>query len=465
MHVIIITPEVSPYSGETDLAELCASMPAALCQQEVQVTVITPFYQGIDPSRHGLARRLIRIPVQVGGDAIEVGLIDGKFQAADVSLLMVDHPESFDRPGLYGEGDELYEDNTRRYYIFCAAAAGIIKELDLKPDLVHAAGWQCGFLPGALGDDVPMVLTIQDEEAAGLVPAADLKELGVKAGKLERDGQVSLLEMGAAGAAAVLARGPSHARDLARDEAGAMYELFNELGERFTGILPGVEASLWDASRNHRLPFKYEAGDLAGKADCKLALQEELGLTVDESLPLALVIAPTADAGLDEVLTAVEAVPPADTYQLVFAGALADDSAVAALVKANPGAVHHLPRLKDADLHRLLAAADGLLLPGQKGRDLHLVLKGMSYGAAPVTRAAGALRDAVVNFDLESDTGTGVTFVDDSEADLAVALRRFVAVASNPGHRDALARNAMSHPFTWDRAASLYKKCYEGITA
>ena len=469
MHVIIVTPEVSPYSETTDLAELCAFLPAALCQQEVQVTLITPFYQGIDPSRHGLARRLLRIPVQVGGETIEVGLIDGKFQSADVSLLMVDHPESFDRAGLYGDADGPFQDNARRFYIFCAAVAGMIQELDLRPDLVHAAGWQTGFLPHALAaqdqvKDVPLVFSIQDEQDAGLVPAATLKELGVSAEGLERDGQVSLLELGAVGAAAVLARGPSHARDLARDETGALYGLFSGLEGRLTGILPGVEASMWDPSRNHRLPYNFEAGDLAGKADGKLALQAELGLTVDGDRPLLLMTDLTAEAGLDLVLAGAQAVPPEDMYQLVLAGALEDDGTLAALAAANPGAFHHMSELKDADLHRLLAGADALLLPVKRERSLLTVLKAMRYGVAPFTRPVGAMRDAVVLFDADTDTGTGALFSGEGEDDFAEALIRFVTVLANPTHRDALARNAMSHPFAWDHAAMLYKELYEGLT-
>ena len=471
MHVIIVTPEVSPYSGAGDLAELCSFLPAALAPKGARITVITPFYQGIDPSRHGLARRLLRIPVKVGGEQLEVGLIDGKFQAADVSLLLVDHPESFDREGLYGDAKGPFKDNARRYYIFCAAVAEMLRELDLKPDLVHAAGWQTGFLPQILASqdhtkDLPVLFTIHDEEAQGAVPAATLKELGVEDQGLARNGEVSLLELGASQASMVLGRSPAHARWLAQTESGSLYQLFAGLGDRLAGILPGVEASMWDPGRNHRLPHKFDAGDLTGKADCKMELQRELGLTVDGDLPLLVMTAPLElEAGLDMVLGCATAFPPAGKYQLVLAGALdeADATVLGTVVAANPGEVLHQSKIEDTDLHRLLAGADGLLMPQRRELSILMLLKAMRYGVVPLTRDVGALRDAVVNFDELTGTGTGVTFTGEDPADYLAALQRFITLLANAGRRATLTRNVMSHAFTWDRAADLYLELYEGL--
>lgn len=473
MHLIIVTPEVSPYSGTSDLAELCSALPAALCQREVQITVITPFYQSVDPSRHGLARRLLRIPVQVAGEQLEVGLIDGKFNSADVSLLMVDHPESFDRPGLLGDAEGPYADNTRRYYIFCAAAAGMIKELDLQPDLIHAAGWQTGMLPQLLAaqeatKDVPVVFSLNDDQDLGLVPAATLKELSVDGKGLEQDDQVSLLGLGVSGAALVLGRSPAHARDLAQDEAHGLFKLFSELGDRLTGVLPGMEANLWDPSSNHRLPHNFQASDLTGKADCKLELQRELGLTEDGDLPLLVMTDPLdLEAGLDLVLGCASAFPPAGKYQLVVAGALndADTAMMAGIANSNPGEVLYKAKLKDVELHQLLAGADGLLMPQRREKSVLLLLKAMRYGAVPLTKNLGSLRDAVVNYDEITATGTGVMFSGDEAADYLAALQRFVTLLTNHSHRAALARNAMSHPFTWDHTAEVYQALYEGLIA
>ena len=48
----------------------------------------------------------------------------------------------------------------------------------------------------------------------------------------------------------------------------------------------GINVGEWDPSRDASLPFNYSSGDLRGKAKCKVALQEELGLKVDASIPL-----------------------------------------------------------------------------------------------------------------------------------------------------------------------------------
>ncbi len=443
MHVIFITPEVAPYSGTGAVAEYCSAMPLALRRAGLQVTVIAPFYANIEPSRHGLARRLTRIPVQVGDQTVEVGVIDGKFQSADVSLLMVDHKDSFTDPAALA-GD------ARACLLLCAGALGMVREMDLAPDLIHAVGGTAGLVPQLRGDlKAPVVYSLLDAGDAASFAAKDLAALGVDAPG------GSLAAAGLAGAAGVTTASPAYARELTAGDSG-LKDSFADLDDRLTGVLPGVEASAWDPSRDHRLAATFGADDLSGKAACKAALQEELGLALEPARPL-LALVDSAGAGL--ALEGLEALAPEEAYQLVLVGG-SDPERASAAAAANPKAVAFMPALKKGGLRRLLAGADASLHAEDAGPGSSLVLAAMRYAAVPVCHAVGLYRDAVVNFDDPTASGTGITFGEADAASYTAALQRFIDLYKNEAALAALRQNAMRHPFTWDRAADLTNQIY-----
>src|SRR5439155_987411 len=86
------------------------------------------------------------------------------------------------------------------------------------------------------------------------------------------------------------------------------------------GILNGIDAAVWDPATDPHLPARYRAGDLAGKARCKRALQAELGLAVRDDAPLLGVVSRLAEQkGFDLLAVALPRVlEPADAQLAVL---------------------------------------------------------------------------------------------------------------------------------------------------
>ena len=73
------------------------------------------------------------------------------------------------------------------------------------------------------------------------------------------------------------------------------------------GILNGVDYDEWNTTSNPNLKFCYSSKDVSGKAGNKAALQAELGLPVDATVPLFASITRLADQkGVDIQLGALE---------------------------------------------------------------------------------------------------------------------------------------------------------------
>src|SRR4029079_12180956 len=115
------------------------------------------------------------------------------------------------------------------------------------------------------------------------------------------------------------------------------------------------------------LPARYSARDLAGKAECKAALQRELGLDVAPSAPVfGLIGRLDPQKGFDLALDAAASLV-ADGAQLVLLGSgqqhLVDRAR--ALAEAHPTAFSANFGFDDPLARRIYAGADLLLMPSR----------------------------------------------------------------------------------------------------
>jgi len=85
----------------------------------------------------------------------------------------------------------------------------------------------------------------------------------------------------------ILTVSSGYAWEVQTPEGGwGLHDVLRSRSHVLNGVTNGINVGEWDPSRDASLPFNYSSGDLRGKAKCKVALQEELGLKVDASIPL-----------------------------------------------------------------------------------------------------------------------------------------------------------------------------------
>ena len=473
MHVLIVTPEILPFCSSGDMGELAWNLARGLHERRVQVSVLAPFHGSISSERFNLARRIRKVTVPAGAGEVEVGLFDGNIPGTDVGVIFVDHPPSFDRPGLYGDAEGDYADNHLRFNLLCRSVLSITAELNLVPDVIHTFGWQTGLLPLLLrrgGVDSPLagaklVHTIGNAGELGLFDASELDRLGLGRDLFTPDGveffaRGSLLKAGIVYSDRVLATSPSYAREICTEEhGGGLHGLFSSLGERLVGVPTAINYGMWNTDGDHRIPAHFGVEDLGGKAESKRALQVELGLQARQELPLVALAGPfSEDNGSRLVADALERFPQ---LQLVLAG---DDERCAALLRVeSPATVARLPGADVDATHRLLAGADAVLMPRRHEPGGHLQLKALRFGAVPVATAVGGLRDTLVDFDAKTGTGTAILFPRFEADSLLTALERVVLLHADEDAWGTLTRNAMRQRFGIELMSGRYLEVYEGL--
>ena len=160
---------------------------------------------------------------------------------------------------FYGDAAGDYADNAWRFGLYCRAALEALRADDRPVDVIHLHDWQAG--PAAIlrdlryGDDpivgrAAMVMTLHNLAYHGWTPNASLRQLGLRPGDgvpgQNADG-VDLLAAGIDGSDLVNTVSPGYADEALTPAFGMGLDgLLRSLGDRFIGILNGLDTTVWD---------------------------------------------------------------------------------------------------------------------------------------------------------------------------------------------------------------------------
>ena len=469
----MVSSECEPFAKTGGLADVVDALSRALGQLGHEVDVYLPGYRGIDPPENS-ERLELEVPTAFG--QVDVTVIRG--QTRGYRLCLVDHPPSFDRSNYYGEDGADYPDNGFRFSLLGRTALEAMRAEARPVDVLHSHDWEGApailllrhryadrGATATLGAPGTM-LTCHNLAYHGWVPRdqvyaqLDLPDsVGPPAG-------VNLLFEGILASDIVSTVSPTFARESLSPPYGAgMDAALRARGDRYLGILNGIDTDLWNPATDTDLPANFSADDLDGKAVCRAKLCSELGL--DPGGPLfAMVSRLDPQKGFDLVAAAAEQMV-ADGARIGVLGT-GDPGLVSGLkmvASRHPDRVAVVERFDRALARRMYGGADCFLMPSRFEPSGQSQMISMRYGTIPVVRATGGLADTVIDDDAEPGSGNGFSFYDPISPALADACRRaMAALADEPRWREIQAR-AMAIDRSWRGPAREYVSAYRRAIA
>lgn len=482
MDILFVASELAPLVKVGGLADVVAALSKALRLLGHKVTVALPRFPAIEAGGVMVARRLtpLVLPAAPGGDErVEVTVFDGRL-GSGVELLLFDIPGLYDRPGVYGEDGHDYPDNARRFGLFARAAVEIVRQRAMSGssfDVVHAHDWPAAMVPYLMRqsdafDRVRTVLTIHNLASQGIFPREALATLGLggehfRLDRLEFYGDVSFLKGGVIAADALTTVSTTYAREILTPELGERLDgVLRTREAKLTGIVNGIDYAVWNPMTDPAIGARYDAEDTSNKGRCKSALLQEVGLEVHPDRPLIVSIGRVVhQKGSDLLASALPKILKSDV-SVVIAGegdpALMNKLSVA--VAKAPERTTYLERVSEAVVHRLLAAADIVVLPSRFEPCGLVQLYAQRYGAVPVACRTGGFIDTIVDADAALETGTGFLYDKPTATALVGGVQRAIAAMTSPRWL-ALRRRVMRLDLGWDRPARRYASIYRAVTA
>ncbi len=474
MKILFTASECVPFCKTGGLADVVGSLAPALAEQGHDVRVILPKYSMI-PGEY--ERRMVHtadFEVTLGWRRQYCGI--EQLQQGGVTYYFLDNRYYFGRNYIYGLGGDEHE----RYAFFCRGVLNALPLIPFTPDIIHAHDWQTGMIPALLRvqyggfplyTGIRTVFTIHNMQYQGIFGIKDVQDLlGLPDhlftdDKLEYYGNINFLKAGIVYADQVTTVSPSYAEEIQTAYYGERLDgLLRARRASLTGILNGLDVREFDPASDRRIAETYSADDLTGKAACKRALQEELGLDVRPEAPLiAMVGRLNSQKGLDLVDYVIADIMRED-LQMVCLG-MGESRYVNLFSWAEqnyPGRVA-ARFVTDNDLaHRVYAGADIFLMPSAFEPCGLSQLIALRYGTVPVVRETGGLRDTVLSYNEFTGEGNGFSFFNYNAHDMLHVLQR--AIGFYRHHRDVwtlLQRRGMAADYSWLNSSGRYLDLYK----
>ena len=281
-------------------------------------------------------------------------------------------------------------------------------------------------------------------------------------GTLELDGDVNLMKGAIEIADCVTTVSPTYAKELAApDASGHLSQVIAD--HQIVGIRNGIheEINPFDSPFVHR-PYTVDSVD--ERVFNKLWMQENMSLRVREETPVLGCVSRLLPRKGFELL--VEVLPEFLEHgaELVVCGNGKRDvkEALQQLEARFPEQVAVIS-YSEAAAAEVLSSIDLFLMPSLIEPCGTAQLQAMRYGAVPLVRATGGLKDTVKPYDQDHPDGWGFVFEDYTPEALRGALMDALTVYQDGETWETLEKRCMTQDFSWSQPAKDYVRLYEGL--
>ncbi len=148
--VLIVTQEMQPYTGASEIAEIARKLPQYVQENGMEIRVLMPRFGTINERRHRLHEvvRLSGMNIIVDDNDYPLIIKVASLPEARMQVYFLDNDDFFKRKFIFEDEDgQPLEDNPDRMVFFCKGVLETVKKFGWAPDIVHCHGWMTSLIP------------------------------------------------------------------------------------------------------------------------------------------------------------------------------------------------------------------------------------------------------------------------------------------------------------------------------
>ena len=233
------------------------------------------------------------------------------------------------------------------------------------------------------------------------------------------------------------------------------------------GIVNGIDYEQYDPAVDTHLVFNYDVADFRVKRpENKMALQKELGLTVDKhKFMIGLVSRLTEQKGIDLVSYAMDRIADEFTqFVIIGTGEHHYEEMFRYFAQKYPDRISANIMYNDGLVRKMLSAADLVLVPSRFEPCGLTQMMACRYGAVPLVRETGGLKDTVHPYNEYENTGNGFSFANYNGEEYYDTVNYAKTVFFEKKRRwNQIAERAMKMDFSWKASADRYAGLYRHL--
>ena len=474
--VAFIGSECYPFVKTGGLGDVMYALPRALTKQNCDVKVILPRYKCIpwEYQEKMVYRGAFSMNLCSDGRSFYVGIMEYVWDG--VVYDFIDNDEFFS----WGNPYTNLVDDIPKYCYFDKAALAALNYLDWVPDVIHCHDWQTGLVPlylrtqfaGTPVGRAKVMMTIHNLRFQGVynIPTikywSGLDDWLFNIDVLKQNYvDANMFKGGLAFADMITTVSGTYAGEIQTPFFGEGLDAhLRHHSYKLRGIVNGIDCDIWNSKTDSLLAENYDLSDvLAKKRENKRALQERLGLEVDEGkFVIGLISRLTDQKGLDLVNAILPQIIDGNTQVVVLGtGDARYEDSFRYYENAYKGSVCSNIMYDESRAHQIYAGADALLVPSLFEPCGLTQLIAMRYGTVPIVRETGGLKDTVQPYNQYTDDGNGFTFDRYETGLLLDAINRAKTVYFTDRWRwDEMVQRDMAKDVSWENSAKQYRALY-----
>ncbi len=479
MRVALFASEMDPYVKTGGLADVVGSLPKELLSYINNVDVFLPFYRDIERGNFQVTKTKIEFKLKLGSKTLNGQVY--KIEDRGVSVYLIDNYHLFrKRSDLYVRGGKDYPDNLERFVFFCKGALAVIEQLSLEQsyDIFHCHDWQTALIPlyTQISDfyknrNRPMtVYTIHNLAYQGKFPKSkfpilQLPRKYLSPNYLESWGKLNLMKAGLKFADELTTVSPTYAKEIQTKELGAgLHDILTTRKKNLTGILNGVDYSIWNPEKSSHLAANYSLADTSGKVECKKFIQKYFSLPVESDVLLTGLVSRLAwQKGMNLVIAALKDLLPEHQLQFVLLGSgdTKLEEEFLDLRKRFPNQIGVKIGFSQALAHQIEAGIDAFLMPSRYEPCGLNDKYSLRYGSVPIVHHTGGLADSVIDYQTHPIRGTGFIFYEFTVESFKEAMINALKIFQRKSEWAELMKRGMKQDFSWSKSAEQYIEVYK----
>jgi starch synthase len=472
MKILYAASEAQPFAASGGLADVAGALPKALVGEEVDCTVIMPYYKKTIPDEMQKNFEFVTdFYIPVGWRSQYCGVF--KTVISGVTYYFLDNEYYFSRDfGIYG-----YYDDAERFAFFSRAVLESIKNTGDIPGIIHSNDWQCALIPIYFNiyyryqhdmrqiRNVFTIHNIQYQGKYGFDLLEEVLSIPRHMGMLvEYDGDVNLMKGALEVADKITTVSQSYAKEIF--DPWFSHGLDRALSNKefkTCGFTNGIDTELYNPATDDTIAEKFSLKKKSGKRTCKTALLEKVGLPDGDEPVIGIISRLVEHKGFDLVKSVFDDIVNMGN-KLIILGSGEDEyhaffheaqSRFPDKVSFTGGFIPELARM-------IYAGADMFLMPSKSEPCGLAQMISLRYGTIPVVRATGGLKDTIKDYG--DDSGFGFTFQAYNAHDMLTSIQRAYDCYNDKKAWGTLVNRAMKEDVSWKTSAinyiGLYKELY-----
>lgn len=476
-NVLFVASEAVPFIKTGGLADVAGSLPKYFDKEQYDVRVMLPKYLCIPEHWRSQMKYVTHFYMDLAWRSQYVGVLEMEY--AGVHYYFIDNEFYFAGPKPYGY---IHED-IEKFAFFSKAALSAMPLLNFKPDIVHCHDWQTGLIPvymkerfhdGEFFRDMKSVMTIHNLKFQGVWDLQKVKDITglppyfFTSDKLEAYGDANYLKGGIVYADAVTTVSDSYAEEIKTPFYGEQLDgLMRARSNCLTGIVNGIDYDEFNPATDKRIVANYTQKTFRKeKSKNKKALQQELGLKVDEKkFMIGIVSRLTDQKGFDLIAYMMDQICAEDVQLVVLGtGESQYENMFRHFAWKYPDRVSANIYYSEDMSHKIYASCDAFLMPSLFEPCGLSQLMSLRYGTVPIVRETGGLKDTVEAYNEYESTGTGFSFANYNAHEMMNTINYAKHVFYNKKREwNKIVDRAMLKDFSWTSSAKKYQKLYDGL--